>query len=175
MFLTTHAAAGIFLSHYIHNPTGLFAASFASHFVLDFIPHGDRNIYGQYLENGPHQYRRAVLVNIADLSMLTVLIMTAIGRPEAQSSNAMVIGILGAVLPDLLTHFFPILHQRLSWLWLVRWLYGFTKPSGLRYFVRAQNWFHHLFHHDIIHRDVSFEVGFSMQIILTAVFLTLAL
>ena len=57
MFLTTHAAAGIAISHYVHNPWAVFALSFASHFVLDFIPHGDENLYGDYMQLPPVEKR----------------------------------------------------------------------------------------------------------------------
>lgn len=174
MFLTTHAAAGIAISQHVHDPLAVFALSFASHFVLDFIPHGDQNLYGDYQTHGPHRFRRAVIVNSLDVILLIALVGWVAGRPLDSSSHLMIIGILGGILPDFLSHFFPILHERLSWLSLMRLLYTLTKPTGLRYFVRAQNWLHRVFHHEILHRDVSFPVGLTIQIGLTVLFLSSA-
>ena len=174
MFLTTHAAAGILISNYVHDPLAVFGLSFASHFVLDFIPHGDRNIYGQYLQEGPHRYRQALMVSGLDVAALMFLAAAVISQPGLPNHELMIIGILGSILPDLLSHFFPIIHERMSWLWVIRQLYRLTKPSGLRYFVRAQNWLHRVLHHSIIHYDVSFTTGLSIQIGLTAVFLALS-
>ncbi len=76
----------------------------------------------------------------------------------------MLVGILGSLIPDLLTFFFPIIHARLSWLWLVRWIYAATKPTGLRYLVRGQDWLHQAFHHQLIRSDVPVTVGVATQI-----------
>lgn len=163
MFLTTHAAAGLFLSQQFDNPYLVFGTSFLSHFLLDFIPHGDENLYGNYTLPGHRQYRRAVFVNLVDVTALVGLTLWSIGQQDLPNTSLMMIGILGSILPDFLNHFFPIVHQRLSWLWLVRWLYAMTKPMGLRYFVRTQNWIHHALHHEIIRSDVSFRTGFIIQ------------
>lgn len=169
MFLTTHAAAGIFISQYVKDPNLVFVLSFASHFVLDFIPHGDEGIYGDYeVPEHHHRFRRALYVNLADVVALTGLTFWAIGQHEVADQH-MLIGILGSVLPDFLANFFPILHERLSWLALVRWVYKLTKPTGLRYLVRAQNWIHNLLHHEIIRRDIPFLAGLSLQVALVAV------
>ncbi len=173
MFLTTHAAAGLFLSQQFENPYVVFATAFASHFLLDFIPHGDEGLYGSYTQPGEHRYRRAILVNIVDVSALLILTLWSIGQQTLPDTSLIMIGILGSLLPDFLEHFFPVVHERLSWLWLIRWLYAITKPTGLRYFVRAQNWIHHLLHHDIIRRDISFRSGFILQSLLVITFLGL--
>jgi hypothetical protein len=39
MFLTVHAAAGLVIGKYIHNPLLAFLAGFLSHLFLDFLPH----------------------------------------------------------------------------------------------------------------------------------------
>jgi hypothetical protein len=173
MFLTTHAAAGIFLSQQFDNPYAVFGVSFASHFLLDFIPHGDERLYGNYELPGHHRYRRAVIVNLFDVIALITLTVWAIGQEGLPHSNFLMIGILGSLLPDFLNHFFPVIHQRLSWLWLARWIYAATKPTGLRYLVRAQDWLHRVLHHDIIRRDISFRSGLIIQTLLTFLLLGL--
>jgi len=42
MFLTIHAAAGLIIGKYIHNPPLAFLAGFLSHLILDAIPHDPR-------------------------------------------------------------------------------------------------------------------------------------
>lgn len=174
MLLTTHAAAGILIGHSINNPYAVFGLSFVSHFVLDFIPHGDENLSHDYEWKVEKRYRRAILINLVDLAALGAVSIWAFQHPGLAASRLMVIGILGGILPDFISHLFPVIHERLSWLALIRWIYRFTKPTGLRYVAKAQDWLHQQLHHEIIRRDVPFPVGLAMQIILVFVFLSLA-
>lgn len=174
MFLTTHAAAGILISSHLGGPWQVFGLSFASHFILDFIPHGDERLYRDEEWRGRKRYRRVALINAADLAGLAVLSAWAVANTATGGSGLLVIGVLGSILPDLLSHFFPVIHERLSWLALVRWLYSLSKPTGLRFFVRFQNWVHEVLHHDIIHRDIPFKAGLAMQAVLVALMLALS-
>ncbi len=174
MFLTTHAAAGILISSHINGAWPVFGLSFASHFVLDFIPHGDERLYRDEEWKVLKRYRRAVIVNAFDLTGLVLLTAWSINSAAVTNGSLMTIGILGSVLPDLFSHFFPVIHERLSWLWLVRWLHSLTKPTGLRLLVRFQNWVHEVLHHDVIHKDIPFAAGLAMQAILVAVMLVLS-
>lgn len=171
MFLTTHAAAGILISRYVHDPAAVFGLSFASHFVLDFIPHGDEHLFHDEEWQVQKRYRRPILINLVDLAGLVVLILWSINRPGETASKLMVIGIIGGVLPDFLSFLFPVIHERFSWLFLVRWLYKLTKPTGLRYLVRGQNWIHRVLHHDLIRRDIPLWAGLSMQVAMIAAFM----
>ena len=109
---------------------------------------------------------RRCKINIIDLAALTFLIVFILGNPDLPASNLMMIAILGSILPDFLHHFFPIVHERMSWLFVVRWLHALSKPIGLRLMVRGQNWLHELFHHRIIHSDISFQAGLLMQVVI---------
>ncbi len=174
MFLTTHAAAGIFLSQQFDNPYAVFAAAFGSHFLLDFIPHGDEHLYHDHEWKILKKFKRAIIVNSLDLLGLLIVIFWAIQQPGDTTGRLMMVGIIGSILPDFLSYLFPIIHERMSWLWLVRWLYRLTKPTGLRYFVRAHDWMHNLLHHDIIRRDISFKSGIILQSLLILALLGLA-
>lgn len=171
MFLTTHAAAGILISHYTKNPYAVFGLSFASHFVLDFIPHGDEHLYHDEEWQLLNKFKRPVVINLIDLVGLVGLIFWAIDHAGDTTSRLMMIGIIGSILPDFFSYLFPVIHEKMSWLFLVRWLYGLTKPTGLRYLVRAQDWMHNLLHHEIIRRDVPFLAGLAMQLALIGIFL----
>lgn len=174
MFLTTHAAAGILVSHYISNPYEVFGLSFASHYVLDFIPHGDETLYHDEEWKVLKKFRRPIIINLVDMIGLTAIILYAINHPGDATGRLMMIGIIGSILPDFLSYLFPVIHERLSWLSLMRWLYAITKPTGLRYLVRAQNWVHNLLHHEIIRRDIPFWVGLVTQACLIGVFMYFA-
>lgn len=171
MFLTTHAAAGILISNYVEDPVAVFSLSFLSHFVLDFIPHGDEELYHDEDWQKHQRYRWAALINFLDVAVLIGLLLWVIGQPDQPRMGLMLTGVIGSVLPDFLSYFFPIIHQRFSWQFVMRWLYKLTKPTGLRYIVRGQDWFHNLLHHKIFQRDIPFAVGFGMQIVLIAVML----
>lgn len=174
MFLTTHAAAGVLISHYVTNPYAVFGLSFASHFVLDFIPHGDESLYHDHEWKILKKFKRPILVNLVDLIGLVGIIIWAINQVGDTTGRLMMIGIIGSILPDFLSYLFPIIHERLSWLFLVRWLYSLTKPTGLRYIVRLQNWVHKFLHHEIIRKDIPFLAGLAMQVALVAVFMILS-
>lgn len=174
MFLTTHAAAGVLISHYVKNPYAIFGLSFASHFVLDFIPHGDEDLYHDEEWQVLKKFRQPILINLLDLIGLLGVILFAINHPGDTTSRLMMIGIVGSILPDFLSFLFPVLHQKLSWLFLVRWLYSLTKPTGLRYVVRGQDWIHNALHHEIIRRDIPFAAGLIIQAGLVVLFLRLA-
>lgn len=173
MFLTTHAAAGVLISHYVKDPYAVFGLSFASHFVLDFIPHGDEALYHDNEWRILKKFKQPIIVNLLDLLGLLGVIIFVINHPGDTTSRLMMIGIIGSILPDFLSHLFPVLHEKLSWLFLVRWIYHLTKPTGLRYFVRGQNWIHDVLHHEIFRRDIPFLVGLVIQVILVVIFLGL--
>lgn len=173
MFLTTHAAAGLAISKYVDSPTAVLLLSFASHFVLDFIPHGDEHLYRDQEWRERKQYRWVLMINCIDVVALLVLVALIANSPELPGGRPMLFGIIGGILPDFLSYLFPTIHQRFSWLWLIRWLYAATKPTGLRYVVRAQDWLHQVLHHEIFRRDVPLPVGISMQVILIALVLVL--
>ncbi len=175
MFLTTHAAAGIAISQYVNDPVAVFALSFGSHFVLDFIPHGDEHLYHDEEWKVQKRYKRAALINAVDLGALVGLTFWAVTQNSLPHGPTLTIGILGAILPDFLSFFFPVIHQRFSWLFLMRWLYAITKPTGIRYLVRGQNWLHRVLHHELIRRDISLRTGIALQILVVAGLLFLSL
>lgn len=172
MLLTTHAAAGIAISQHLHNPLAVLGLAILSHFVLDFVPHGDQKIMGGY--NSPRRWKPTLVISAIDVVVLVALIFWLAGQPLNTSTYLMMIGVLGGVLPDLLSNFFPLIHERMSWLWLIRWLDGIFHRTGLKFFTRQLNWIHVMFHHRFRTRDVSFKVGLAMQIVLNVVFVLLS-
>lgn len=173
MFLTTHAAAGIFIANHFGHPFAVFGLSFLSHFVLDFIPHGDESLYRDREWKVEKRYRHVLYYNAIDFAVLVGLTLWAYTYSPPGDTSLMLLGVFGAVVPDFLSYLFPVIHERFSWLFFIRWLYAATKPTGLRYIVRAQNWLHQVLHHEIIRRDVPFRYGLALQVILVISMLSL--
>lgn len=152
----------------------VFGLSFLSHFVLDFIPHGDEEIYHDQEWKVERRFKRVVLINLIDVLGVILLTIWAINAHTAVDRSLLLLGILGSILPDFLSHLFPVLHEKLSWLFVVRWVYAVTKPTGVRYMVRLQDWIHDKLHHDVFRRDIPFTAGLVMQMFLTAGLLVLS-
>ena len=167
MFLTAHAAARIFISRHLDHPWSVFGWSFASHFIMDFIRHGDSELYRDEDWQKNKKYKWVALINTIDLLCLMGLILWALVFVPDLNQRLLFIGILGAIIPDFLSHLYPVIHERLSFLWLIRWSYRLSKPPGVRYLVRLQDWLHRHIHHDFLERDLSFRAGLAMQIIIT--------
>lgn len=172
MFLTTHAAAGILISSHVNDPAAVFGLAFASHFVLDFVPHGDEHLYHDEDWKINKKYRRVILINLLDMAGVLGLIAWSVYHPLPISQNLILLGILGSLLPDFLSYLFPVIHERLSWLFVIRWFYRLTKPTGMRYLVRGQNWLHNVLHHELVSRDIPLSLGIVMQVVLIAIFLS---
>jgi hypothetical protein len=166
MFLSTHAAAGILISQNVNNPWAVFGLAIASHLALDFIPHGDEGFYHDHEWKDEKRYRRVVGLSLADLGILMFLLFWAFQYLQPAKPELLLIGVIGAIVPDIFEFFFPVIHERFSWLFLVRWLYQLTKPTGLRYVVRAQNWIHNVLRNKVVQRDIPFRYGLSLQVVL---------
>ncbi len=171
MFLTVHAAAGIYIASTISNPWAVFTASFASHFVLDFIPHGDDKIYHDDEWRVQKKYRRVLYYGLIDLGVLTGLTLFTYQQTPVPQTGLVLLAILGSILPDFLSLLFPVIHERMSWLWLVRWIYRLTKPTGLRYIYRIQYWIHEVVRPSVVRRDIPFRYGLALQVVTTLIFL----
>jgi hypothetical protein len=106
MILSTHALVGAALANmFPAHPAAAFAVGFASHFVLDAIPHADYPIRSASLDpkiGAPLRFDRALLQDAvtigADgfLGLLFAFLLFA--SPENQW--AILLGAFGAVLPD---------------------------------------------------------------------------
>ncbi len=171
MFLSAHAAAGIFIASKFTSPWAVFGLSFVSHFVLDFIPHGDDKIYHDEEWRVQKRYRRVLYYGLIDLGVLTGMTLFSYQHTPLADTGLMLLGILGSILPDFLSLLFPVIHERMSWLWLVRWVYKLTKPTGLRYIYRVQYWIHEVVRPAVVQKDLPFRYGLALQVATTLLFL----
>ena len=149
MFLTIHAASGIYLGSQIINPWLAFLIGFISHWLLDFIPHGDEKIIDRtkYTEQqlkwklfyGASIDTLGIIILFYSLTSLNVIILTP----------GVLWGMLGAVAPDYLWGLHKVTHIRV------------LKPIH-----KIHNWFHLK-----IQNNLPFKLGSVIQLATLIIFL----
>lgn len=103
MFLTVHASVGAVLGDQFENPNVAGIVGFASHFVLDAIPHGDERI-GAWLIAPGHTFWVGVLFLLDIITAFAILSLFFVSG-LLHNPIAAFTGALGAVLPDVLVGF----------------------------------------------------------------------
>ncbi len=162
MFLTTHAviASGI-LSYFSSLPNGLvFLISFLSHFLLDFIPHGDERLIN---ESWPYKKKIVVLliVGLCDLLVLSGVFIFFYNQFAIDISRLIII-IFGSILPDGLQFLFFILSN--------------TRQNFFTKILEIIQLWHMKFHYFVADRfnfTLTVKQGLLLQLIL--IFITLSL
>lgn len=114
MTLTTHAFVGAALGTLTANPIGGFVLGFASHFVIDSIPHGHYPLISFLRSDDPQRpySRRAFFAITCDL-LLAFALPTLFFGPSLLSPT-LLLAIIGAMLPDLIVGFDIYFPSRLS-------------------------------------------------------------
>jgi hypothetical protein len=163
MFLVIHASVGALIGNVVGNPTAAFSLGFASHFLLDMIPHGDCLLYEDY--KCRRKMRKAMLHISMDALMVVAMIMIIFFLENTISGLTVAAGMLGGLLPDLLVGLFELTH-----------------PKGLRWSSRQLSKFHdwHMRNHVFLikkffPRDIPLKYGYILQAIVIAVLLKLIL
>ncbi len=169
MYLTTHAAVGILISQGVTSPLTAFGISFASHFVLDIIPHGDENVETWAREKG----KRALLVATVDVAVLSAFVLSLYATNNLPKIAVTQAGIFGAILPDLIAIVFPVIHQYTNWFFLVRITNKLQHWLQFHRLWHGHNMLHH-FTHRIIHKHISLRKGIVMQTVIVVIALVLA-
>ena len=170
MFLTTHAAVGVLISQQVDSPFWVFFLSLIAHFILDLIPHGDEEL-GIWLR----QTRlRLILYGIIDLVIVTAFIITLYHQNYLPRIGLVSASLIGSILPDFMAHFIPTLHEKFSFMAVVRFLTNIGRKLGINNFIKGTKIFH-----ETIHRLVKFELrpyqGYLLQMLIlsASIFLTL--
>ena len=153
MFLATHATVGAMIGRACPNPILAFVLAFASHFLMDMIPHGDSHVYESYSQG--KRVRLAVSYTMID-AVVTAYLVVGISQAHLFDNGFNVAaGIIGGLLPDLLIG-----------------VYEVTKSKLLVPFHR----FHFFMHNLVVNRkwitqngDFSFFTGVSYQLVILAV------
>ena len=106
MILTTHAIVGAALASFLSShPAAAFVAGFASHFVLDAIPHVDYPIKSRSVNpriGAPMAFDRALLEDALTIGTdgLFGIIAALFLFSTTTSLSAILMGGIGAMLPD---------------------------------------------------------------------------
>ena len=144
MFLIGHAAVGATIAQLagIENPAAAFGVGWLSHYLADFVPHGDEPV-GKWTA-GPNGVRR--LMGIVALDGL--LLLGALGFVFAKRGFSWVTlaAAVGACVPDV--------------------LWGLEKLAGRRLF--GPHGAFHLKNHNFFHIDLPLGVGLLLQGAVTA-------
>lgn len=153
MFVTTHVAIGAIVGATFPSRTLAFALGFASHFLVDMIPHGDEHMLDAY-KSGSKVRSAIAYVTVDAVAAIYILMLILGSTPEAVSPYVKW-GIAGSVLPDVFVA-----------------VYEATKFKP--FFRKFASW-HHKNHHQLIGkfrkgRDISFKWGVAYQV-LAAIFL----
>lgn len=149
MFLVGHTAAGALVGEQVAtNPLMIFILAFASHFLLDFIPHGDRHHVVDYYK-GKKKLLKQIYATLVIDSAASILYIVLIMTKTNVNRWAIAWGIFGSVLPDLLVGLAELLKNT--------YLAAFKK-------------FHFIIHNALIHKiRVKPLPGTLLQIIVIAI------
>jgi hypothetical protein len=154
MFVTTHAAIGALIAQQIPgHPYAAFALGVASHFVSDIIPHGDTNLYKQFISG--RKVKRSVAYAVIDGVLAVMFAIFMLNTASNGARLSMSLGMIGGMLPDLVVAIYEVFKFK----WLER-------------LHRIHFYFHNLISN---HHDMSFAAGFSMQVVFLAGLLSVIL
>lgn len=139
MTLTTHATLGALVGAAIGSPLAAFLIGLLSHFLIDMIPHGDRELYTAHrTKRGQHRAYAFVTLDAICAIVVTAIIMAS---PVHAFGLSVALGILGSLTPDLLNGIYEA--------WRPRWLVRFNR-------------FHFLFHNAISNRTGDVPLRYAL-------------
>ncbi len=180
MYLTTHAAVGVLISQQTTNPWVAFFGAFVSHFVLDFVPHGDERLGPQDLRPETIRAwlsmkgRRVALFGLLDLAGVVALVLGLASVVALPTLQLILLGVIGAALPDLLVSFFPILRQSAERHPVIRFFHWGHRKILLAPIVTRLNTFHRWIHNPLHERlpiTMGRKIGVLTQLLILAIFL----
>ncbi len=139
MILTTHAIVGSAVANLVpQNPVLGFILAFASHYLIDTIPHRDYNI--DNLVEKDSKSIGAIFKNLKSMLVLLliggdffigiILSFLIFARGEA-SLVATLVGIIGGVLPDFL-QFLYFKFKKKPWTLTQKFHYFFHSPNEMK-------------------------------------------
>lgn len=176
MYLTPHAAVGVLISQGVDRPLWIFLLSILSHFILDIVPHGDDT--GERNDDAvrwvPKKIKLTLLVSAIDLVLLTAMLALLYGTDNLPDRTRITAGVVGAVLPDLISSAFPVIHYYTSWFFVVRLFTKIQNKLRISFLWKHHNWLHRLTHNPT-HKQLSFRQGLVLQTVITVVALLISL
>jgi len=142
MFLTVHATDAVIIAKHLPNPLLALAASFASHYILDAIPHGDEAFFSRFV--GPRWIKAVGIAAIVD----TIIMLLWLGWLVSQNLTSLTPALIAAVFGSIITDFLNGLYILTNWK-ILAW----------------NNWLNGWCHHLITEKTVSAKTGFIIQIL----------
>lgn len=144
MFLIGHSAVALAATAWTDNPALALVVGFASHFVMDAIPHGDEAV-GRFAKRSGREVRWFVIFMLADLALIAGAYAWLLSRISFHW--APLFAIAGACAPD--------------------FMWGFERLLGRKVFGPVSGW-HHVIH-NFLKVEMPLWLGMSLQAALSAV------
>jgi hypothetical protein len=121
MLETPHVAVGIAIATKIPNPWISIPLAFASHFVLDKIPHWNPHLYTETQKTGKPS-KQSTIIAIADISASLILgsAFAYNAIPNTQMAIVILACSFASVLSDVIKYPYYYFHLRQKW--LVTWV-----------------------------------------------------
>jgi len=121
MLETPHVAVGIAIATKFPNPWVAIPLAFASHFVLDKVPHWNPHLYTETQKNG-HPSEKSTIIASVDIALSFVLGSTFAYRalPDSKMAILILACSLASVLSDVIKYPYYYFHLRQRW--LVKWV-----------------------------------------------------
>lgn len=113
MFLTVHAASGLFIGSQVSSPWLAFILGFIFHWLLDFIPHGDERLIDRSKISETGLKRKLFYSAVIDTLGIIILFYWLTNSGLVVLTPSMLWGMLGAVAPDYLWGLHKITHIRI--------------------------------------------------------------
>lgn len=96
-----HVLVGGAIAIKVGNPALALPLAFASHFVLDLVPHWNPPIYKQMKENGRVGKKMTILIFLeSSLALVSGLFIALLSLPDINRAIIILLGAFLAVLPD---------------------------------------------------------------------------
>lgn len=151
MLISVHAAAGVIIAQKAFSPFNAFIIGVISHFVLDFIPHGDRKLIRWFSK----KINRDLILslNIFDAFITIVYILYIYSYTILPNPHNLFWAILGSILPDFLNIYSQIVNPKI--------LTSYSK-------------FHEAIH-DYIPSKMTVKEGLTLQLVLIVVLIYITL
>jgi len=98
MYVSVHAPVGAIIGKLVPNPFLAFILAALSHYLMDLVPHGDKDFFNQ-LKEWLH-VKKYIAVVVADAFFLIITLPIILRFTPDASYWSVVAGIAGSVLPD---------------------------------------------------------------------------
>ncbi|MBI2551021.1 hypothetical protein HYV73_01620 [Candidatus Uhrbacteria bacterium] len=101
MTLTTHAVMGAVIGQAVGHPVLGFTLAFATHLLIDMIPHGDSKMAENFHVHKVKQKQAIAYVMVDAITAIFIVLILA-NTKDVESLRAYTWGIAGGILPDLM-------------------------------------------------------------------------